>query len=107
MKKMDISSKTKLKELIDDADAAIVVTNNACGIVGNTRMVCSMLTMIVRQLKFECNIPRELIERAFKLGMLSDKELLNEVKDVLSKGNNEFKEFIDTLNKLDELIDKL
>ena len=107
MKKMDISSKNNLKKLIDDADAAIVVTNNACGIVGNTRMVCSMLTMIVRQLKFECNIPRELIEQAFKLGMLSNKELLNEVKDVLGKGNNEFKEVIDTLNKLDELIDKL
>ena len=104
---MDISSKNNLKKLIDDADAAIVVTNNACGIVGNTRMVCSMLTMIVRQLKFECNIPRELIEQAFKLGMLSNKELLNEVKDVLGKGNNEFKEVIDTLNKLDELIDKL
>ena len=66
MKKIDISSKTKLKELINDADATIVVTNNACGIVGNTRMVCSMLTMLVRQLKFECNIPRELIEQAFK-----------------------------------------
>ena len=107
MKKIDISSKTKLKELIDDADAAIVVTNNACGIVGNTRIVCFMLTMLVRQLKFECNIPRELIEQAFKLGMLSNKELLNEAKDILSKDNNEVKEIIDALNKLDELIDKL
>lgn len=107
MKKMDISSKTKLKELIDNADDAIVVTNNACGIVGNTRMVCSMLTMIVRQLKWECNIPQKLIEQAFKLGMLSDKELLNEAKDILGKDNNEFKEVIDALNKLNELIDKL
>lgn len=107
MKKMDISSKNNLKKLIDDADAAIVVTNKACGIVGNTRIVCSMLTMIVRQLKFECNIPQEMIKQAFRLGTLSEKELLNEAKDILGKENNEFKEVIDALNKLNELIDKL
>ena len=48
-----------------------------------------------------------MIKQAFRLGTLSEKELLNEAKDILGKENNEFKEVIDALNKLNELIDKL
>ena len=107
MKKMDMYSKSKLKELIDNADVAMVVTDKAAGVVGSTPNVCSMLSMLVRQLRFECKIPLAIIEEAFKLGTCSEKEVLNEARSALQKEINKSKELSEVLNKLEEIVDKL
>lgn len=63
----------------------ILVTKNGSGTVGYTHEILTLLTMLIRDVKKIEGITDEMIEEAFKLSSMNQKELLESVLEELKE----------------------
>jgi hypothetical protein len=81
----------KIKEMLKGSeDTFLLVTKNGSATVGYGHEILTLLTMLVRDVRKVEGITSEMIEEAFRISSMSEKELardvLEKLKEMLEKG---------------------
>jgi hypothetical protein len=71
----------QVQKLLKGANGVLIATDNGVGVVGEAPAVLTMYSMLTRNLASQ--LPKELIEDAFKKGFKEPKELLKDLKDLI------------------------
>lgn len=89
MKNKDTEKKIK-KMFEGSEDAFLLVTKNGSATVGYGHEILTLLTMLVRDVRKVEGITDKMVEEAFKISSMSEKELardiLEKLKEMLEKG---------------------